>query len=352
MNSKIINTILEAAVRAPSGDNVQPWKFQVSENFTSIDLYNLPEKDNSYYNYQQMASYIAHGAVIENIVIASSHLGYQAQVSLFPKENEPDLVATITLVQAEAQVEPLYQAIFERCTNRFQFKRAEITEEMRVKLSATVKNSDTADVSLIYQQDKINELSKELMVNDRLVFERKDIHHFLFSKIRWNKKQIEDTRDGMPVDTLGLNPMEKLTFPLMRFWSFVKFANYLGLSRIIGLKCWWNCRTASILGMVSIKGNDKFAFVQGGRAVQRVWLEATAQGLALQPIIGLTLLINRLKKQKLKEFSSEHTTMITRAAQSLPKQFGINESHTLIMGFRLGKGVPIKTRTKRRAVNF
>lgn len=352
MNSKIINTILEAAVRAPSGDNVQPWKFQVSENFTRIDLYNLPEKDNSYYNYQQMASYIAHGAVIENIVIASSHLGCQAQVNLFPKESEPNLVATIALVHAEAQVEPLYQAIFERCTNRFQFNRAEITEEMRDKLSATVKNIDTADVDLVYQQDKINELSTELMVNDRLVFERKDIHHFLFSKIRWNKKQIEGTRDGMPVDTLGLNPMEKLTFPLMRFWGFVKFANYLGLSRIIGLKCWWNCRTAPILGMVSIKGNDKSAFVHGGRAIQRVWLEATLQGLSLQPIIGLTLLINRLKQNALTDFSARHTQFVQRSAKALPELFGVNENETLLMGFRIGKGRSVAVKTERIKVEL
>ena len=201
-------------------------------------------------------------------------------------------------------------------------------------------------------QDKINELSKELMVNDRLVFERKDIHHFLFDKIRWNKKQMEETKDGMPVETLGLNPVESLTFPFMRFWWFVKANNYLGLSRIIGLKCWWNCRNASILGMVSIKGNDKLAFVQGGRAIQRVWLEATLQGLAIQPIIGLTLLINRLKQQKLQDFSVQHTQMVSNAAQSLPKMFGINESETLIMGFRAGNGVPVKVKTQRRDVKF
>lgn len=347
MNKILINKILAAAVRAPSGDNVQPWKFQVLDSFTRIDLYNLPEKDKSYYNYQQMASYIAHGAVIENIVIASRHLGCQAQVSLFPSEHEPDLVATITLEHAEAQLEPLYQVIFERCTNRFQFKRADITEEMRGKFSATVKNIDNSRVYLVYQQDKINELSKELMVNDRLVFERKDIHHFLFSKIRWNKKQIEETNDGMPVDTLGLNPMEKLTFPLMRYWFFVKFANYLGLSRIIGFKCWWNCRTASILGMVSIKGNDKFSFVQGGRAVQRVWLEATAQGLALQPIIGLTLLINRLKRNGLNDFSTKHKQFVLRSAKALPELFAVNENETLLMGFRLGRGKLVAVKTER-----
>jgi len=338
MNKTIINKILEAAVQAPSGDNVQPWKFQVSEDFTTIKLYNLPEKDNSYYNFNQMASYIAHGAVIENIDIASRQLGYQVHVKLFPDENELGLVALIELSPVEARDQSLYPAIFKRCTNRFQYKRIEVTEEVLSKLSEAVNKVDNASISLVYQQGGINKLSKELMVNDRLVFERKDIHHFLFDKIRWNKKQIEQTMDGMPVDTLGLNPMEKLTFPLMRFWGFVKTANYFGLSRIIGLKCWWNCRTSSILGMVSIKGNDKVAFVQGGRAVQRVWLEVSRQGLSLQPIIGLPLLINRLKLNELDGFSEKHRQFVQRSAEKLPELFQINERETFIMGFRVGNG--------------
>lgn len=352
MNSQIIKQILEAAVRAPSGDNVQPWEFEVSKNFTQINLYNLPEMDDSYYNYNQMASYIAHGAVIENIAIASRHLGYQAQVALFPDVDKQNLVATIEITQAEAQDDPLYQVIFARDTNRFQYKQAEVTEEMLNSLSASVNNIETVKISLVKQKDKIQQLSKELMVNDRLVFERKDIHHFLFEKIRWNKEQAEATRDGMPVETLGLSPMETLTFPLMRFWGVVKTSNYFGLSRIIGLKCWWNCRNASILGMISVQGNHKSDFVHGGRAMQRVWLEATRQGLAVQPIIGLTLLINRLKQQELQDFSAQHMQMVRKAAQSLPGMFGINESETLVMGFRAGSGTPIKVKTQRREVKF
>jgi len=338
MNKEIINKILEAAVRAPSGDNVQPWEFKVSEGYTRIDLYNLPEKDNSYYNYNQLASYIAHGAVIENIAIASGHLGYKAEINLFPDDGRLNLVASIELIKGEDQETPLYDAIFERNTNRFKYRRTEVSEEVIDKLSESVKNIDTAKVSLIFQQDQINKLAKELMVNDRLVFERKDIHHFLFDKIRWNKMQIEETKDGMPVDTLGLNFIEKLTFPVMRFWSFVKIANYFGLSRIIGLKCWWNCRTSSILGMVSVRGSEKVDFVRGGRAIQRLWLQTTIQGLSLQPIIGLTLLINRLKQNKLESFSDKHLKYVQRSAEVLPELFSLNRSDTFIMGFRIGIG--------------
>lgn len=336
MNKNLVQKLLEAAVMAPSGDNVQPWDIQVSENFTQIDLYNLPDKDRSYYNYQQSASYIAHGALIENMLIAAKQLGCQLEYQLFPNKEDDNYIAKISLSSAEAQPEPLYAAIFERCTNRFLYKRTEVSSEVLQALEDSVKDIDSAKVSLVNQKDKVKQLAKELMVNDRIVFECKEIHQFLFDKIRWNKKQIEETRDGMPVDTLGLSFIEKLAFPMLRFWWYVRAANIFGLSKIVGLKCWWGCCNSSILGMVTIKGNDKIAFIEGGRASQRLWLEASNQGFALQPIIGLPLLINRLKQNQLDGFLDKHKTFVSRAAESLPGLFGLNKDDTLIMGFRAG----------------
>jgi len=350
MNKELVKKILEAAVMAPSGDNVQPWEFRVSGNFTQIDLYNLPEKDNSYYNFQQSASYIAHGAVIENIKIAGKHLGCGIDYQLFPDRENDNYIAKIILSPADAQADPYYRAIFERCTNRFPYKREDVGGEVLNTLSNAVKNIDTASVSLVTDKDKIKLLAKELKVNDQIVFERKDIHQFLFDKIRWNQKQIEGTRDGMPVGVLGLGFIEKLSFPLMRFWGYVKVANIFGLSQIIALKSWWGCVNASMLGMITVQGHDKVAFVEGGRAVQRLWLEATKQGFALQPIIGLTLLINRFKQDSLDGFSVKHTKIVGRAAVKLPEFFVVNKTDTLVMGFRVGKGVEGVIRTIRKQV--
>jgi len=350
MNKELVKKILEAAVMAPSGDNVQPWDFRVTESFTQIDLYNLPEKDNSYYNYQQSASYIAHGAVIENIKVAGKHLGCHIDYQLFPDTENDNYIAKITLSPADAQPDPYYTAIFERCTNRFQYKREQVSDKVLNALSSTVKNIDTAQVSLVTDKDKIKQLANELKVNDQIVFERKDIHQFLFDKVRWNQKQIEESRDGMPVGVLGLSFIEKLSFPLMRFWGYVKVANVFGLSKIIALKCWWGCANASILGMVTIQGNDKVAFVEGGRAVQRLWLEATKQGFALQPIIGLTLLINRLQQGTLDGFSTKHALFVRRAAEKLPELYAVKKSDTLIMGFRVGSVETKVVKTLRKKV--
>ncbi len=67
--------ILEAGVRAPSGENCQPWRFVVAGD--TLSIFNIPERDLSPYNFNQLGSMVAHGALIENIVIAATAFGYR-----------------------------------------------------------------------------------------------------------------------------------------------------------------------------------------------------------------------------------------------------------------------------------
>ncbi len=350
MDKQTIEKILDAAIKAPSGDNVQPWKFEVSEDYSRVDLYNLPERDDSYYNYEQVAAYIAHGAVIENIAIAARHLGFKAEINLFPDQEAPNHVAIVKFESALPDYDPLYEAIFSRSTNRFHYQSWRLPDEDRQKLIDSVKQVENVTGYFVHNPKIIKKLARVLMVNDRIVFELKDIHGFLFDKIRWSQQQIDETKDGMPVDTLGLNGFEKLFFPLMRYWWFVKTANIFGLSRVIGGKCWYNCLNAAIIGQLTIKQADRYGFIQAGRAMQRVWLEATRQGLAFQPIVGLPLLMYRAKANALQAFSDKHRQAVETAESSLREIFQIDQSEQLIVGFRIGKGTNVSAKTPRKPV--
>src|SRR3989344_1888875 len=120
-----IQKILEAAVNAPSGSNSQPWRFEVSGS--EIKVIALPEKDHPILNYRNRGTLIAHGALIENISITSSVLGYKANVNLFPDTSNPKLIARIGLEQNSPSSNPLYKCIPLRSTNRKPYKRTPIT---------------------------------------------------------------------------------------------------------------------------------------------------------------------------------------------------------------------------------
>ena len=72
MDKTAIDTLLEAGVLAPSGDNLQPWKFTFDRASRSILLDVDPKRDTSPMNAGQRMSRISLGAVLENVVRTGS----------------------------------------------------------------------------------------------------------------------------------------------------------------------------------------------------------------------------------------------------------------------------------------
>src|SRR3989344_5257251 len=100
---KDFEKIITDGVFAPSGENCQPWKFSIKGN--KINIFNIPERDQSLYNYQQKGSCVAHGALIENMIVSSSQYGYMLNLDFFPRIDDPNLVATLTLDKAATRNE-------------------------------------------------------------------------------------------------------------------------------------------------------------------------------------------------------------------------------------------------------
>ena len=96
-----------------------------------MDIFNLPERDRSLFNFRQRASMIAHGALVENICIAAAATGYRAEVRPFPSEGDPNHVAVISLEKAPVKEDPLYPYIARRQTNRKSYRAAPLTKEQK-----------------------------------------------------------------------------------------------------------------------------------------------------------------------------------------------------------------------------
>src|SRR3989344_6844296 len=125
MDKEIIKKIIEAGNHAPSGGNSQPWKFIVKNNV--IQIIALPENDHRILNFKNRGTYIAHGALIENIDITSRALGYEPKFELFPKTNVSTSV-TFYPLNGTREVD-LYSYIFQRHSNRKSFKTEPLSQK-------------------------------------------------------------------------------------------------------------------------------------------------------------------------------------------------------------------------------
>ena len=80
MDKEIIEKIIFAGTQAPSGHNAQPWEFVVEGD--TIHIVNLPDEDTTIFNFNQNGAFIAHGAALENMIIAAAEYGYEATPSI------------------------------------------------------------------------------------------------------------------------------------------------------------------------------------------------------------------------------------------------------------------------------
>ena len=342
--------ILESAILAPSGDNCQPWRFEVVGN--RIDIFNLPERDTSLFNYRQRASLVAHGALIENILIASSAMGYKAKLTTFPNLANPDLVATVELEESGAGAgdEPLYPFISLRSTNRKLYKSLPLTEEQRQSLVSSSKALRAGEVRLVESEGEKRAVGKVIGLNDRLVFENRHLHAFLFDHIRWSDAEARQTRDGLDLKTLELAPLDALAFRMFRNWSLLQMLNRFGISRIIAGNAEKLALSASTLGIVTVGGNADEDFLTGGRLVQRVWLAATRLGLSFQPMTGIIFLMQRGLDGETEGLASEHLNRVRDAHERLATAFRL-KGETIVMLFRIGHGVAPSARSSRLPVD-
>jgi hypothetical protein len=365
----IILKIVEAGTWAPSGDNCQPWRF--TWNGQKLLLFNVPERDTSLYNSSQRASLIAHGAVLENMDIAARSHGYSMRPTLFPKDEGSSLVAAIEFQECPKENDPLLPFITKRVTNRNPYKkRKTIDKEV---ISALMSIPEKIGIGELYLTgrvidnpplpwrervrvrgkfpDDLRLLAKAVAIHDRMLFENENLHHFVFEHIRWSEKESLQTKDGMPIKTMGLNSLQATAFKLLGNWGLVSFLNIFGLSRIIPFQSYKLCIGSSAMGLIQMPGTTPEDFVLGGRLLQRVWLTATKHGLAFHPMTGITFLIQRLYLDREPGFSEAHKKLLEKAWDYVQRVFPVDKSKEMIMLFRLGYAPIPSVRAPRRAVD-
>lgn len=106
INKETIQKILEASINAPSGSNSQPWRFEFFDN--ELRIIATPEKDHPILNFRNRGTWVAHGALIENIIIAATHFGFKTKPHFFPDYRDPNLTAILEFKKDDLVSDPLF----------------------------------------------------------------------------------------------------------------------------------------------------------------------------------------------------------------------------------------------------
>jgi hypothetical protein len=339
-----IRKILEVAVNAPSGSNSQPWKFGVHGN--QIEVIAMPERDHPVLNFRNRGTWIAHGALLENILIASSHNGYKASVKIFPEKSEPNITARISLEKASPKNEPLYAAISLRATNRKPYAVTPLTSEQKSKLITSAEEvGGGVELKLVEDPEKIKILGEAGAANEIVTLENKTLHKLFFNEIVWTREEERERKKGLYLKTMELKPPQAAMLKLFRNWKIMSFFNKIKFARAIAKGNAKNYASTPLMGAIMVNDRDE-DFITAGRLMERLWLKATSWGLSFHIITGVLFFHQVIQSGKKDQFSEEQIRIVENAYRSTAEIFEAKDKLVAIM-FRIGKdGEPSARSTK------
>ena len=339
--AEVYRRIVAAAVLAPSAENTQPWRFVVHDDALMVCLDRTRTLAS---DIDDMLSLTAIGACIENAVVAAAACGLRSSVSLVdpvPTDKNPTSAA-IAQVHFSAQVhlsvesgyEVLADCIESRCTCRRLDHRRLIEGSLLSELQQSSEGLSNVVVHWVDRR-RLRQFAKLVGIGNRIRLEHQPFHQELYDNLRFTANEAARTRDGLDVATLQLPRGLTRLLSALRAWPRMKRANLLGFSRSVARQAAHEVRHSGAVGFLTVPGPEARAFVEGGRAMERIWLTATRLGLGFHPTASLPVFLAHARTggRGLLPYHQRLTAdMSERFYQAFPEVTG----RAVQMAFRIG----------------
>ena len=344
---QVVEKILDLARWAPSGDNTQPWRFELLDERRFV-VHGFDTRDWCLYDIDGRPSQMALGALLENIAIAAST--HSMRASIVRRTDAPETQPTFDVQLEESRDVPadsLAQFIAVRSVQR----RALRTRPLSAAVKRTLEAAVGRDHSVRWLEGAANRraIASLMFRTSALRLTAPEAYEVHRSVIAWNSRFSEDK---VPDAAIGLDPLTtRLMAFVMRDWARVRFFNrYLAgtltpriqLDVIPSMAC-----AAHFLIIAHDAPRTVDGYVAAGRAMQRFWLTATREGLQLQPEMSPSIFAGYARQDR--PFTA--SPAIWKRAKALGEQFdrlvAPDAATTVFMG-RVGEGPAPRARSLRR----
>ncbi|MBK9148888.1 MAG: Rv1355c family protein [Flavobacteriales bacterium] len=341
--------LVEAAIMAPSAGNLQPWRFLLSDG--RLLAFHDGSLGDSALDAGRLIPSIDMGTALENIRLRAASLGFSIKVQPYPIAGEHALVASIVAENAATTPDPLADVIPLRCTNR----RKGDARPMDPGASAELRDAASAvagcDAHLITDRDALLRMAEVIGEAERLRVLNPIGHFELFEKeMRWSDAELTSNHDGLDLPSMELKLTEEVGFRVARDRKAMDLlADWDGARGFMKMTR-DNFRSASGLVLVSAAASSPADLLEAGRAVQRVWLRATAMGLASHPCSAPLLLAHHVRFGGGAGISHAHRQTLLQLLSETLRAFG-TEGREPIFLLRLSYAGQPTARSVRRPLS-
>jgi hypothetical protein len=255
--------IIKDAVRAPSGHNTQPWKFEVSETTITIK----PDFSRSLHvvDADNHALFISLGCALENLILSAKAHKQKPTIATHFAAGRDEI--NIELIPSnEVPKDDLFDFIQTRQCTRTAYDTKPIDESVLQHLmDAAIP--EAVEIVFITNKDKIKELEPFIVEGSNAQFNNPYFVNELVSWIRFSSRSAATTRDGIWSASMGMPGTGSL------------IGNAI-MKHIVSAKSeakrWKNLIDKSAaFALFVVKENTKDNWVRLGQSFQRFGLRAT-----------------------------------------------------------------------------
>ena len=316
MSRDVLLKILDLARWAPSGDNTQPWRFEILAD-DHVAIHGHDTREHVIYDFDGHASQMAHGALLETLRLAATRFGMSAEWSVRAGQPDNAPIYDIALCSSDSDEDILVPFIESRCVQRRPMRMTPLNSEQKSAFREAVGDAYT----VCFFESFLDRLSvaRLLWHNAHLRLTCPEAYEVHRQVIEWG---VRFSADRIPDQAVGVDPLTaKLMRWVMHSWGRVDFFNRflfgtiaprIQLDFVPALAC-----ASHVLIKPKRPQTTLQDHVLSGVAMQRLWLTACRLGLYLQP--EMTPVIFRWYIKAGRQISMK--SKINVAAESLAKRF-------------------------------
>ncbi len=291
--------IASYASKAPSGHNTQPWKFHITDSTITV----LPNLDVALpvVDKNNRELFISLGCAVENLCIAASYFGYTTHMI------ECSIEAIILELTKNALTieDSLFHQIEKRQTNRNIYNGNKISDGILQQLQSIPKENGIQFYFTEINTPFANTITQYIMKGNEIQMADIAFKNELLSWMRFNKKQVEATHNGLSYLVFGNPPLPRiLARPIVSLFLKPNAQNKSDRKKIDSSSHFVVCAT---------QRDTIEEWINLGRTLQRFLLKVTEIGISYaflnQPCEVVALAFDLREKLPV---NKEHPTLIMR----------------------------------------
>lgn len=346
-----LKQILELARWAPSGDNTQPWRFELV-NDHMVRVHGHDTRDHVLYDFDGKPSHMAHGALLETLRIAATGFELKAAWTVHSEGDHRHPIYDVTLTpDAGIKQDPLFDCITLRTVQRRPMKTTALTSVQHQALHNAASEGFTLQVMESWHERR--NIAKLLWDSGKIRLMCPEAFRVHKAVIEWGARF---SKDRIPEQAVGVGwPTARVMEWAMGSWERVAFMNRYLMGTIVpraqldllpGLRC-----AAHLLLSPKMEPQSIEDWVHLGESMQRIWLTATLHGLQLQP--QMTPVVFRWYARAGRYFSADQVLFDQALKISREFESAVNASPTSAFGFfaRVGSSPIPESRSIRLALS-